>query len=200
MSYGQQNRTTESWNSDPNNFANAGGPNAGFHSERDHRKGPSGTEQVDSQCPTGDPTDTSNWDRDASKGANPQSGEGPFWTAAPGDNYGTESGTRGNTTDINTFGAGGDFGNTGRGVGVNADNWESRDPAVGMGQNWNHVQPGAGKASMGERLMGNAEKHAGRVTGNSSMIERGQVRKVSIVRLLQQRRMLTDVHDCHIER
>ncbi|KAI0667670.1 hypothetical protein C8Q78DRAFT_315964 [Trametes maxima] len=172
MSYGQQNRTTESWN-DPNNFTNVGGPDAGFHNERVHRDG--SAQQFNSQRPTGDPTDTSNWD--ASHGANPQSGEGAFWTPGPGDNYGT-SATRGNTTDVNTFGAGGDFGNTGRAAGVNPKVWESRDPAVGMDQNTNsNVQPGAGKTSMGERLMGNAEKLAGRVTGNPSMVERGQVRK-----------------------
>lgn len=32
-SYGQQNRTTESWNSDPNSFSNPSGPDAGFQNQ-----------------------------------------------------------------------------------------------------------------------------------------------------------------------
>ncbi|KAI8978749.1 hypothetical protein BD414DRAFT_117125 [Trametes punicea] len=183
MSYGQQSRNTESWNNDPNNFSNPGGPDnqQGNWDNNQQQYG----QQYGSQRPTGDPTDTSNWTgesrRDFDSSGNPQPGQGQFWTPGQGDNYGS-SGYQGNTSDINTPGAGGDFGGIGRGAGGAGDNWQSGD------NNWqnrdtnyqqgdNDVAPGAGKASMGERLKGNAEKLAGRVTGNPSMVERGQIRK-----------------------
>ncbi|KAH9891786.1 hypothetical protein C8Q73DRAFT_782422 [Cubamyces lactineus] len=173
MSYGQQSRNTESWNNDPNNFSNSGGPDAGFQNQRGDWNS-SNNEQWGSQRPTRDPTDTSTWN----SSSNPQDNQGQFWTAGQGDNYGT-TGYQGNTTDTNTYGAGGNFSGTGRGAGVDNGNWQSRndDNSWQRDSNYDDVTPGAGKASMGERLKGNAEKLAGRVTGNPAMVERGQIRK-----------------------
>ncbi|KAH9851782.1 hypothetical protein C2E23DRAFT_924013 [Lenzites betulinus] len=200
MSFGQQNRTTESWNSDPNSFSNTSGPDAGFQTSN-QRSGDMGEDfqqqqQFGSQRPTHDPTDTSNWsaanadpsarragfgDSGASTGHSLAAGGGQgdqLWSAGPGENNASSGYGRGNTTDVNTVGAGGNqFGSTGRGAGgVDGDNWRQG----GGGDNFdndNGPTPGAGKASMGDRLKGNAEKLAGRVTGNPAMVERGQIRK-----------------------
>ncbi|KAI0632254.1 hypothetical protein C8Q77DRAFT_1158905 [Trametes polyzona] len=192
MSFGQQNRTTESWNSDPNSFSNTSGPDAGFQNQRGNWND-NQQSQWGSHRPTHDPTVTSSWnnnindqtgrrdfgDNSNRSGGNPQPGEGQFWSAGPGENYGTTG--HGETTDANTFGTGTTSGNYaqsagrhGGGAGVDGDNWRQGN------NNWdnnNGPTPGAGKTSIGERLKGNAEKLAGRVTGNPSMVERGQVRK-----------------------
>ncbi|KAI0769129.1 hypothetical protein BD413DRAFT_89460 [Trametes elegans] len=198
MSYGQQSRTTESWNNDPNNFSNPSGPEAGFRSERGNWNDNSQS-QYGSQRPTHDPTDTSTWNSSSGigsgAGAGGRRGDHPVgeglsqWSAGPGENY-SNTGTAGNTTDFNTHGTGGDFGSTARSAGGGTlggrDDWQSRDSRDNYSSsNWqsrgdnydDDVNPGAGKASVGERLKGNAEKLAGRVTGNPSLVERGQVRK-----------------------
>ncbi|CDO69859.1 hypothetical protein BN946_scf184884.g18 [Trametes cinnabarina] len=177
MSYGQS-RNTESWNNDPNNFSNPSGP--------DNRAGENNwnnQQQWGSQRPSGDPTDTSSWNSSDRGSSVP----GQDWTAGPNDNYSTSS-YPGNTTDANTYGAGGgNFGTAGRGAGVGGDNWQSRDgDRQNRDEGWQQqqgnnygddVNPGAGKTSMGERLKGNAEKLAGKVTGNPNLVEKGQVRK-----------------------
>ncbi|KAI0372302.1 hypothetical protein BV20DRAFT_964437 [Pilatotrama ljubarskyi] len=185
MSYGQQSRNTESWANDPNNFSNPSGPNAGFQNQRGNWND---NQEWGSQRPTHDPTDTSTWNSDPSSRRGfdnndygRQQGEGQQWSASRGENYGS-SGYQGNTSDVNTYGAGGNtFGSTGagRGAGTDSDNWRSRD-INSQQQNNNYgddVNPGAGKTSLGERLKGNAEKLAGRVSGNPSLVEKGQVRK-----------------------
>ncbi|KAI0826939.1 hypothetical protein BC628DRAFT_1338750 [Trametes gibbosa] len=193
MSYDQQNRTNESWNNDPNSFSTTNGPDAGFQNsnQRGELSDNQQQQQFGSQYPTRDSTVTDNYsavnaDPSARRAGFGESGAGhsgaagggqgdQLWSAGQGETHGTSGFGRGNTTDADTVGAGGNqFGSTARGAGgVDGDNWRQND---NFDDN-NGPGSGAHKASMGDKLKGNAEKLAGRVTGNPSMVERGQVRK-----------------------
>ncbi|KAI0754838.1 hypothetical protein C8Q80DRAFT_392079 [Daedaleopsis nitida] len=176
MSYTHQ-RTTESWNNDPNRFSNTQGPDAGFHDGFGKQPGEPGSffpgDLRDSR-PTQDPTDTSTWgmaptgrrerprerERDdfntgggAQRAAQPGGGAtDTLWTAGRGENYGA-TGIGGNTTDVNTFGAGGNA-FEGSGGARGGSNWDS-----------SHSTAAGGKSSMTEKLKGNVEKMAERVSG-----------------------------------
>lgn len=139
------------------------------------------------QRPTHDPTDTSTFNNEptgARRGdfGDSQSGgqgQGQFRSGGdPNEKFGTSGfGRGGNTTDSNTVGTGGNFdglSSTGRGGagvgsgGVDGDNWRQNDNYGSSNNNGNSYgssnepTPGAGKASMGERLKGMwHELHAG---------------------------------------
>jgi len=195
MSYGQQQRTTESWNSDPNNFSNTGG-----RSGQNPQNDPNWNPQAQSYA-TNDPTSQAQWNqRGAGAGArgaswdqspgtpNRQQGQGQFsnqWTAGPGDNYGN-TGTQGNTSSFDTPGAGGDFGGTGAGGGQWDQDQGSNTPGTGGdygnanqggGAGYGGSGQGTGQSSVTERLKGNAEKIAGRVKRDPNMVSRGEARK-----------------------
>ncbi|KAF7791468.1 hypothetical protein EIP86_002484 [Pleurotus ostreatoroseus] len=104
--------------------------------------------------------------------------------------YDTQGGIQGNTTDANTFGTGGDFGNTGRqrgddwNQGTQQQSWDNSGAQTGTGGfNDDYGNTGTGgqtgqqKPSMGDKVMGGMEKLAGKVTRNEGMVERGQERK-----------------------
>lgn len=104
--------------------------------------------------------------------------QGQEWTAGRGDNYGN-TGTPGNTSDANTYGAGG---NNFEGAGRQGDqNYQSQGDYDQ--NNWDNQQTGAapggraGKPSVGQRIKGDLEEVTGKVTRNQGMIQRGQEEK-----------------------
>ncbi|PCH40186.1 hypothetical protein WOLCODRAFT_150225 [Wolfiporia cocos MD-104 SS10] len=82
-----------------------------------------------------------------------------------GENY-ANTGIQGDTTDINTYGAGGDLG--GRGQDDRGYDQSNFGQSGGV--------PG-GKPSVGQRLKGGLEEVTGKVTRNPNMVERGEQRK-----------------------
>ncbi|OSX59748.1 hypothetical protein POSPLADRAFT_1048227 [Postia placenta MAD-698-R-SB12] len=104
--------------------------------------------------------------------------QGQEWTAGRGDNYGN-TGTPGNTSDANTYGAGG---NNFEGAGRQGDqNYQSQGDYDQ--NNWDNQQTGAapggraGKPSVGQRIKGDLEEVTGKVTRNQGMVQRGQEEK-----------------------
>ncbi|KAI0917107.1 hypothetical protein AcW1_007611 [Taiwanofungus camphoratus] len=102
-----------------------------------------------------------------------QGRQGVQWTAGQGDSLGS-SGYQGNTTDSNTYGAGGDFGSTGPQSGAGRNDWQDNTQGT---QNTYDANRGNTQPSWSSRLKGDAEKMAGKMTGNTGMVERGQERK-----------------------
>ncbi|THG98948.1 hypothetical protein EW026_g3323 [Hermanssonia centrifuga] len=180
MSFNNNNNNND-WNNDPNNFSNATGRRAGDNWD-DTNNNPSSQNQGD------------NWNRGQQQ---------------PGQQagYGYADAYRGNTSDVNTIGAGGDFGNAGRDAGQqrdvrSGDNWGNSNQTLGNNVSDQRCDDpshfsGSGahndgthdssafdsdrtskpKPSMGDKLMGGMEKMAGKVTGNEGMQERGAERK-----------------------
>ncbi|TFK82124.1 hypothetical protein K466DRAFT_312416 [Polyporus arcularius HHB13444] len=184
MSYGQnQNRNTESWNNDPNNFSNPSGPdNSGaFEQQRggfqDQTAGYN--DQQWSQDQGTRPTDTSTGGTDPA-GRRQQQGEyGRDDFDTSGNNQGARghfagissetgsTGTAGNTSDVNTFGAGGNaFGTRGSGAGGNQFGAEPQSRAR-EGDNWDRTEDSQDtaatgeKPSMGQKVKGLAERITG---------------------------------------
>ncbi|KAI0715686.1 hypothetical protein C8T65DRAFT_738540 [Cerioporus squamosus] len=189
MSYGQnQNRNTESWNNDPNNFSNPSGPDnsgafqrGGYQDQRDGNNGQQWSQDQSSR-PTRDPTDTSTWDTDptgrrqqqggyernnfdtSGNNLDSQGGRG-HWTSST--EYGS-TGTAGNMTDANTFGAGGNAFPT-SGTGSGGDQFGT-GPRGGLreGDNWHRTQDTEDtaatgeKPSVGQKVKGLAERITGR--------------------------------------
>ncbi|PSR72285.1 hypothetical protein PHLCEN_2v11877 [Hermanssonia centrifuga] len=187
MSFNNNNNNND-WNNDPNNFSNATGRRAGDNWE-DTNNNPSSQNQGD------------NWNRGQQQPGQQQPGQQA--------GYGYADAYRGNTSDVNTIGAGGDFGNAGRDAGQqrdvrSGDNWGNSNQTPGNNVSDQRCDDpshfsGSGahndgthdssafdsdrtskpKPSMGDKLMGGMEKMAGKVTGNEGMQERGAERKVS---------------------
>ncbi|OBZ68787.1 hypothetical protein A0H81_11284 [Grifola frondosa] len=203
MSYGNQGRTTESWDTDPNN------PNTGAQTGRSGF-GQQGEDTSWSSSgggrPTSDPTDTSSWSSGQQQGQQQGQGQGQGqgrrggefesqgggggggfdsgaqWSAGQaGESYG-RTGYPQDTSGTDTYGSGGNVGSTGGGddfgSGGSGDMGSGGGYGAGTGQSGDDQMQGrTGKPSMGERLKGDAEKLAGRFTGKPSMVERGQARK-----------------------
>jgi len=123
--------------------------------------------------------------QDQGFGNNQGQGQGQQWSAGPGENYGN-TGYQGDTTDVNTFGAGPQGGQNQdwqgqQGYDQNRQGQQGYDQNQDQGQNFDN-QGGAaggpgGKPSMGQRVKGEVEEIVGKVTRNPGKVERGQEEK-----------------------
>ncbi|RPD62555.1 hypothetical protein L226DRAFT_558800 [Lentinus tigrinus ALCF2SS1-7] len=181
MSY---DRTTESWNNDPNNFSNPSGPDnfGAFSQQGGGQRGDIDDQQWSQDQgsrPTRDPMDPSISGTDPSSRRQRQSdferddldSSGNNWDSqgarghwAGSTEYGS-TGTAGNTTDMNTIGAGGNQ----YGRGADEDEFDT-GPQGGIreGDNWHRSQDTAGsggKPSTGHKTKGTVEKLKDRITG-----------------------------------
>ncbi|KAH9949839.1 hypothetical protein B0H21DRAFT_834360 [Amylocystis lapponica] len=189
MSY----RNNDQYNQDPNNYGSAGEytPNAFNYVTTEHRFKQAVSRTQPPKAQTGKVN--------SSRG---QQGYQDPDAQVPGTKYNagtandlsgsayagnTDGNSQGNSSSIDTPGAGGDVYGSGR----NQNNFQSTGQsewqssagggAGGYDQGDYDDQVGnrpAGHASVGDRLKGNAEKMAGRVTGNTGMKERGEERKL----------------------
>ncbi|CAL1712303.1 unnamed protein product [Somion occarium] len=124
--------------------------------------------------------------------------QGQTWDSSQGGDWNSQqSGLRdpysGNTSDMNTPGAGGDFGSTGRQSGRqsgqqfdygNQGSQNQYESSTGPGgdnfgdeASYGSQQRTGAKPSMGERVKGTMEKATGRVSGNQDKVERGEERR-----------------------
>ncbi|OCH91455.1 hypothetical protein OBBRIDRAFT_886973 [Obba rivulosa] len=162
MSYAQQRDTdtfqqeqgTGSWPNDPNTTSNTGDRQ---YANNDPNWYPS------AQCNTSsNPLSQAQWDQGSSTPNGQQGQSGDQWHAGRGVIYGS-AGDQGDTVDSPRAGQ------------WDQDNAASDDVPSGAG--YGSSGQGVGQPSLGQRLKGETEKIAGRVTRDASLTTRGEARK-----------------------